>query len=120
MHSEDSTDVVDMLLLGSVQAQLSHQLLLRYQLQLFILMENVLKKQIFKCLCFGGGQLWRPQGEAVCAPLILWTPWPTGAVVFPLCPAVAVGAGILLFREQEFAGNQCDAEKEKQSSSWGE
>lgn len=43
MHSKDSTDVLDVLLLGSVQGRLSHQLLLRYQLQLFILMENVLK-----------------------------------------------------------------------------
>lgn len=76
MHSEDSTDVSDVLLLGSVQERLSHQLLLRYQLQLFILMEKVLKKT-FKCLCLGGGRLWRPNGEAVCTrshvnPLAPW------------------------------------------------
>lgn len=43
VHSTESADVLDMFLLGSGQGQLSHQLLLRYQLQLFILMENVFK-----------------------------------------------------------------------------
>lgn len=32
VHCEDSSDALDVLLLGSVQGQLHHQLLLRYQL----------------------------------------------------------------------------------------